>query len=114
MRQNGQPPLSSGDGDARETAPPQSEDEDTHDAAFRRGVACYEAGDLDGAKAEWQRAVEGGHRRAAVNLGFLLQRLGDREGARAAYVKAAGWGDLVAARLAEALGKPASGPKEEA
>jgi hypothetical protein len=79
------------------------DDEHDADATFDRGVTLYEAGDLHGAEAAWERAAECGHRRASLNLGFLLQRLGDREGAKAAYAKAANWGDPVAARLVESL-----------
>ena len=61
-------------------------------AAFNLGVLLAEQGDLAGAKAAYQRAIDSGHAewapKAAVNLGWLLEKQGDLAGAKIAYQRA--------------------------
>jgi CHAT domain-containing protein/tetratricopeptide (TPR) repeat protein len=59
--------------------------------SFNLGVLLAGQGDVAGAEAAYRRAIEGGHREAAlsatVNLGLLLAGQGDAVGAQAAYQK---------------------------
>lgn len=78
-------------------------------AAFELGGVLIRQGDLDGAGAAFQRAIDAGEPHivpaAALNLGWVLERQGDDEGARAAYEHAAGVrGAAQAAKAALALG----------
>ncbi len=56
------------------------------------GLLLQEQGDLEGAKAAYQQAIDSGHAdwapRAAFGLGELLEKQGDLEGAKAAYQQA--------------------------
>jgi len=74
-----------------ETAWRQAADE-APGAANNLGVLLEEQGDLEGAKAAWQRAIDSGHPEAApgaaYNLGVLLEEQGDLEGAKAAWQRA--------------------------
>ena len=58
----------------------------------RPGVLLAEQGDVQGAKAAYQQAIDSGHAdeapTAAVNLGVLLQEQGEWRGAKAAYQQA--------------------------
>ena len=59
-------------------------------AMFGLGQLLAEQGDVEGARAAYQRAIDSGDREwatpaALVNLGVLLDQQGDVEGARAAY-----------------------------
>jgi tetratricopeptide (TPR) repeat protein len=70
--------------------------------AWRIGLRCHRAGDLDGARAAYGRAIDSGSAKygppAARNLGVLLEAAGDLEAARAAY------------QIAVASGHPDSAP----
>jgi tetratricopeptide (TPR) repeat protein len=61
-------------------------------AAFNLGVLLEEQGDLEGAKAAFQQAIDSDHSdialEALVNLGLLLKQQGDLEGAKAAFQQA--------------------------
>ncbi|MBV9455477.1 MAG: tetratricopeptide repeat protein [Rubrobacter sp.] len=61
-------------------------------AAFYLGVLLAEQGDIEGARAAYQQAIDSNHPgqapAAAVNLGVLLKEQGDVQGARAAYQQA--------------------------
>ncbi len=56
------------------------------------GTLLLDQGDLEGAKAILQRAIDSGHAEvapsAAVGLGLLLRDQGDVEGAKAAFQRA--------------------------
>ena len=56
------------------------------------GVLLAEQGDVEGARAAYQRAIDSGHPEQApaamVSLGVLLNEQGDVEGARAAFQRA--------------------------
>lgn len=61
-------------------------------AANNLGRRLYEQGDIEGARAAWQQAVDSGHPEhgppAAYNLGNLLSGQEDFKGAREAYQRA--------------------------
>jgi tetratricopeptide (TPR) repeat protein len=61
-------------------------------ATLERGNTLLDLGQLDGARAAYERAIASGHPdvapTAAANLGVLLARQGDVAGARAAYQQA--------------------------
>ena len=61
-------------------------------AAFNLGVLLEKQGDVAGARAAYQRAIDSGKPdyalMAAVNLGMVLGKQGDVAGARAAYQRA--------------------------
>ena len=61
-------------------------------AAGSLGVLLAEQGDVEGAKAAYQQAIDSGAPRGstegALNLGVLLRRQGDVDGAQAAYQQA--------------------------
>ena len=61
-------------------------------AAHNLGFLLQEQGDVEGARAAYQQAIDSGHADAAPgawgNLGALLEEQGDVEGARAAYQQA--------------------------
>jgi CHAT domain-containing protein/TolA-binding protein len=76
----------------------------TTGAAFDRAVHLAEQGDVDGARAAFERMAEDGDPELAAmafyNLGNLLDQQKDVDGARRAYVRAADSGDSKAAHLA--------------
>jgi len=82
---------------------PQPEAESTRNdaqaiAALRLGDRLAEHGDVEGARAAYQQAIDSGHPDAgpvaAANLGVLLAEHGDVESARAAYQQAIDSGHL--------------------
>jgi len=88
-----------------ETAWRQAIDEsDSEEAAFGLGVLLGEQGDVEGAKAAYQRAIDSGHTAqtplAALGLGGLLKEQGDVEGAKVAYQRAIDSGHADAAPMA--------------
>jgi tetratricopeptide (TPR) repeat protein len=62
------------------------------EAAFNLGALLYEQGDIEGARAAYQRAIDSDHSdaapMAATNLGIVLAEQGDIEGTRAALQQA--------------------------
>ena len=73
-------------------------------AEYNLGILLKEQGDIEGARAAYQRAIDSGHLdaapMAAFNLGVLLKEQGDIEGARAAYQRAIDSGHPDAAPMA--------------
>lgn len=73
--------------------------------AFRIGLLLAEQGDVRGARAAYQSAIDSGHPdeapAAAVNLGVLLKEQGDVQGARAAWQLAIDSGHEQAATRAQ-------------
>ncbi|MBU8897417.1 tetratricopeptide repeat protein [Corallococcus sp. M34] len=72
------------------TAPPPPPPEKTADALFAEALAAYEAGDLDTARAGFEKALAKAPQalNAQFNLGVIAQRQGRMDDARAAYEKA--------------------------
>jgi hypothetical protein len=68
--------------------------------AFNLGVVLHQRGDVEGAKAAYERAEQRRDPDAAFNLGVLLYETGDLAGAEAAWRRSAGRGH---ARAAENL-----------
>ena len=83
------------------------------DGAFGPGVLLHEQGDVAGAKATDQLAIDSGHADqatiAAVNLGTLLTQQGDLAGAKTTYQRAIGsghWAEDITRQRLRALQRP--------
>lgn len=87
-----------------ESAWRQAVDKGDSSAPFRLGILLEQQGDVKGARAAYQRAIDSGHAEwspgAAVNLGALLVDQGDVEDAKAAYQRAIDSGHPEAAPMA--------------
>ena len=64
---------------------------------FNLGVVLHQRGDVEGARAAYERAEQRGDPDAAFNLGVLLYDAGDLDGAEAAWRRSAGRGHVRAA-----------------
>jgi tetratricopeptide (TPR) repeat protein len=93
--------------DTRATGQPtDTEHPDQVSEVIKLGLRLAEQGDVAGARAAYQRAIDSGHAdeapRAAVNLGVLLKQQKDVAGAQAAYQRAIDSGHADYAPRAEA------------
>jgi TPR repeat protein len=80
------------EGIARSPGHPEDRGDDPA-GAFDLGLGLEQQGDLAGARAAYERAMQAGHPAAACNLGVLLGGQGDLPGAEAAFRHADRRGD---------------------